>query len=779
MKYNLKNQWLFLCFLLLTFQGIGQTDTIPIIAQQLGRENLKTITDAFEGEKIVSASRTLKDVSELPFTVYVISKEEIRNNGYVTLVDALKYVPGVRVSQPGNGLEGELFLMRGLRGNSYCKILLNGTDLKPSVVNGMPLGAQLPIQQAERIEIIYGPAAAVHGADASAGVINIVMEKTERPSFTLASLTAGSNGFTDLNMFYGGKVGRNKNVLNFSFYASSTILDHQNIYYDTDELYNPYNYARTLPSGAVDTSYVELSNYDGEDAMEVEMTDLPHLSRMFGLDLRFRSFSFSLQRMYRRDHSAIGLNPKAVSYANPLHYMGETIANYKVGFERSRKKFGVNLQLNYLDFFMDNRSVVENVSNSMYDAMDLVVRSSAIGPNGNFNVQRYDSLSQLTYNFYFNRARYSYASSKDISFDQVYTYTPVSNFEITAGGKLQYSSGTPLVTLMRNPYEKDNIVGPMNFPIMPNFYGLYTFNAFSQLFLSFEKLKATLGIQYYYFQPVLEQIDLFGIKKWNPRIAALYKVNKAFSVRTFYGSAFRVPSPFYIVNTFEIEADNFNFLEIPIQFLLPENTETYELGFRWHPRKSFRADLTFFRSTTKNFIRYNFDNDITDLRDIDFTLGYFNNEESSAALWGTQASFIFNNIIPILKMDGKLNIQYAHGVEEDTADNEYDGVIEQPDLSLQLLLSARPLPKLSFSLLNVYHSSTIANRRSPERLDGFYTLDAVFRYNLSSKFQLQLKVNNFFNKEYPGLAADGSTDVLLYNPQQLRNWRFGISYRTN
>ena len=73
-----------------------------------------------------------------------------RINGYLTLTDVLKRLPGIRVSQPGSALEGETFLMRGLLGNAYAKILINDLPIKPFLVSGMPIGAQLPIREAYR-----------------------------------------------------------------------------------------------------------------------------------------------------------------------------------------------------------------------------------------------------------------------------------------------------------------------------------------------------------------------------------------------------------------------------------------------------------------------------------------------------------------------------------------------------------------------------------------------------------------------------------------------------
>jgi hemoglobin/transferrin/lactoferrin receptor protein len=154
--------------------------------ERLTKEDLAAVTLS-EATKLVSVSRSAKRLDELPVTVYVITHEEIVKNGYVTLVDVLKSVPGIRVSQPGAGDLGEMFMMRGQIGNQYAKILLNNVPLQPSVSGGLPIAAQLPIAQAERIEVIYGPAAAVYGGDAVAGVINIITQKAEKGVFAQAN----------------------------------------------------------------------------------------------------------------------------------------------------------------------------------------------------------------------------------------------------------------------------------------------------------------------------------------------------------------------------------------------------------------------------------------------------------------------------------------------------------------------------------------------------------------------------------------------------------------
>jgi outer membrane cobalamin receptor len=124
----------------------------------------------------------------------VFKAEDILRNGFVTLTDVLKAAPGIRVSQPGNAVEGETFMVRGLSGNQYMKILIDDVPIKPSVTLGMPIGAQLPIRQAERIEIMYGPAGVIYGDETCAGVVNIILKESERPVYTQADLGFGLLG---------------------------------------------------------------------------------------------------------------------------------------------------------------------------------------------------------------------------------------------------------------------------------------------------------------------------------------------------------------------------------------------------------------------------------------------------------------------------------------------------------------------------------------------------------------------------------------------------------
>ena len=755
--------------LAISFFCVAQQDSLGLILNRLKAEDLILTTDKIGKQQVVSASRSLKTLEDLPLSIYVITQEEIFKNGYTTLVDVLKSLPGIRVSQPGSALDGETFLMRGLYGNSYAKILINDLPIKPSAVGGMPIGAQLPIRQAERIEVIFGPAAAVYGADASSGVINIILKETEKPLFTRADLSVGSNAYNDLNVMFGGRIGKGKRILRFSVYGSNTVFDDRNTKYDSN-LYNPRSYS------GQDSSYLSNPNYRGTPRKPV-LNTLPHLSRMFGIDLRYRALQFSYNQMYRRDHSAIGLNPFSVSYTNPLNYIGETITRFNIGLRKNFKNSGFTANLTLLNYNMDVRSSYTYVNNTLWRFLDLQVDEIANTP-----MER-DSLSSTIFNNVFSGSRFSYAESADAIGEVLLNFRPYSGIEIVAGANIQYSYNQPIINyLKRAPdaglFFSDIVADSTDFPFLPFEEYFYTFGAFGQAYMTFKGLTLMLGMRF-------DQTELYG-GVFNPRLAIQYRPGKNFSVRANYSTAFRVPTTFYGANTYLVEFGNLNSLRTNgNQQLSAESTSSYELGLQWNNHRNVFADVSFFYSQTENIISYNFDaatptpNPLTTV-----TLGYLNDEESAIDIYGLQSRFLIKNIVPSYKLDLEFNFSYTLGKEIlPFGKGELDQVRMQPKVLARMNVSLSPGNKFYINLKNGYSTSWInrfvIDEDNTFSTPGYYTLDVLVRYELNRNFQIYTDLNNLFSKQYGGIGATGFADDLFYNPQPQRTLRFGLSYTMN
>ena len=140
------------------------------------------------GKVVVTATRTETEISEVPQSMSVITKEEIQTSPDRTIGEILQRAPAVQVTQ--NGPMGALAVPQ-VRGSTAGQvlILLNGQRLNDAQ-NGLYDLNNLPVpkEDIERIEVLRGGASALYGADALAGVVNIITKApTAKPSTSVSA----------------------------------------------------------------------------------------------------------------------------------------------------------------------------------------------------------------------------------------------------------------------------------------------------------------------------------------------------------------------------------------------------------------------------------------------------------------------------------------------------------------------------------------------------------------------------------------------------------------
>lgn len=134
-------------------------------------------------EQLVSiATGTPQLISKAPSVASVITSEEIRAVGARTIYEALARVPGLHIGI-GQGEAGKpVFPLRGIhtKHDPQMLILVNGHGIKGLTTSSNEYGLTLPVESVHRIEVIRGPGSAIYGADAFAGVINIITKKADQ-----------------------------------------------------------------------------------------------------------------------------------------------------------------------------------------------------------------------------------------------------------------------------------------------------------------------------------------------------------------------------------------------------------------------------------------------------------------------------------------------------------------------------------------------------------------------------------------------------------------------
>jgi vitamin B12 transporter len=142
---------------------------------------------------MVTATRTPSRISDLVADVTVIDRAAIQASVGLSTASFLAQLPGIQISSNGGiGASSNVFVRGG--DARHTLLLVDGMRMG-SATTGTPSLENLPLDQIERIEIVRGPMAALYGADAAAGVIQVFTRRGREGVQTQASLTLGSHDF--------------------------------------------------------------------------------------------------------------------------------------------------------------------------------------------------------------------------------------------------------------------------------------------------------------------------------------------------------------------------------------------------------------------------------------------------------------------------------------------------------------------------------------------------------------------------------------------------------
>jgi outer membrane receptor for ferrienterochelin and colicin len=156
------------------------------------------------------ATGSKQTVRRAPAVATVITAEDIAAIGATDLDEVLETVPGMHVSRAAL-LNQPIYVMRGIYSNPtnpQILMLQNGVPMTTlySGDKGNAWGG-LALENIARIEIIRGPGSALYGADAYAGVINIITKTAADIGGTQFGARVGAFDSKDAWVQHGGNIG--------------------------------------------------------------------------------------------------------------------------------------------------------------------------------------------------------------------------------------------------------------------------------------------------------------------------------------------------------------------------------------------------------------------------------------------------------------------------------------------------------------------------------------------------------------------------------------------
>jgi len=165
---------------------------------------------------VVTATRTQRQLLEVPASVSVITDEQIGAAAGRNVDDCLRQVQGVSIVQVMGMSQGmpSRINVRGVPGETRLLLLADGLPLNEAISRFISIN-EVPMDSIQQVEVIRGPFSSLYGTDAFSGVINIITkEYPEEPEIGISG-GMGNSGYRNFAADTGGSSGPLKYRLDF------------------------------------------------------------------------------------------------------------------------------------------------------------------------------------------------------------------------------------------------------------------------------------------------------------------------------------------------------------------------------------------------------------------------------------------------------------------------------------------------------------------------------------------------------------------------------------
>lgn len=499
-----------------------------------------------------------QDLSRAPAVASVITAADIEAMGATELEQVLARVPGLHVSV-NHFTFTPIYSFRGIftAYNSQVLVLVNGIPITNAFLGnrGTAWGG-MPLENISRIEVIRGPGSALYGADAFAGVINIITKTAAEIDGTQVGLRAGSFDSQEAWLQQGSRQGQ----LEMAFYVRVGHTDGHQPVIEQD--------LQSILDGLfqnMDPSIPAVSLAPGRASTERYAADAR-------ADLAYGPWRLRAAYQGRELGSGAGLaeslDPKS---------RGEITRRF-VDLSYQSANLVPDWELAAVAGFYDVREVPGEQPFMLFPrgAFAGAFPEGVIGNAGHAERHSHVSLTAFFTGFLQHRLRLG----AGYRLEDMYETTETKNYRIELdgdgnpvfvhlGGTVDVS-GTPDVFLTPHRREITYAFAQDEWSLAPDW-------------------TLTTGLRHDHYS------DFGGTT--NPRVALVWDAAYNLVVKALHGRAFRAPS----------FAEQYN-INNPVTLgnpgLEPETIETSELAFAWQPRPALHTDLSLFHYHMRDIIRF-------------------------------------------------------------------------------------------------------------------------------------------------------------------------------
>ena len=176
--------------------GASRAQAVPEVTQ-MSLEDLMKI-------EVTTVSRKAQRLTDTAAAAHVLTSDDIRRSGATSLPEVLRLVPGLDVARIGSSRWAVSARGFNSRFANKLLVLIDGRSVYSPLFSGVFWEAEdVLLEDIERIEVIRGSGAALWGANAVNGIINIVTRTARRTQGNLATVLAGDEDTLQLGLRHG------------------------------------------------------------------------------------------------------------------------------------------------------------------------------------------------------------------------------------------------------------------------------------------------------------------------------------------------------------------------------------------------------------------------------------------------------------------------------------------------------------------------------------------------------------------------------------------------
>lgn len=509
---------------------------------------------------VITPSKTFQKISEAPGTVIVVTKQQIRERGYINLVDLLEDLPGVDIQRQSAPNPFNRISIRGITGNNKFIILQNGFRISGPTGENIAIDNNFPVFHVQRVEIIYGPASALYGADAFSGIINLITEKADQIEGAKVSTSIGTDGFYYNYLNFGKALTQKIDLTVGGHWHTSDNPDLSETYPDR---YQGFQGDLLNPNGSVfKTAADRGDSYLGETGSHSVYLELDFLKK----------FNIGYTRSFLNHPSTVNQKPERALFTE------DSEINTLLETYHGKYKFEINPKLS-------------GITSIGYSRYELLPDTKFTNDVGGFNA-------------------FKYAEGEKLKIEQQLNYEINEKNQLVGGFIFENHDALPRTADLPKKFDPDKDPGDQglfypntDIPILFFDVNYQNYGAYIQAQSKWtDWLSTTIGTRFDYD-------SRFG-ETFNPRVGATIKPRKGTTFELLYSEAFLAPSPqesfthfgsFDGTKNADGQFETFFFF-IPNPDLKPEKSRTIEINATHNVTQDFIVSLSGYYTEVKDII---------------------------------------------------------------------------------------------------------------------------------------------------------------------------------